>query len=180
MQQPENKPINILNSSESKTEQNINNLPEFAIQRIYIKDLSFESPNSPAVFRTDWSPQVGLDLNTTVNNLTENVYEVVLKVTATVKSDDKVGFLVEVQQAGIFILKGFPQENLQYLLGSGCPNILFPYVREVISDVVSRGTFPPFYLSPVNFDALFQQYLERQKAEETKAEVGSGEGGELI
>lgn len=152
--------------------------PEFGIQRIYVKDLSFEAPNVPELFRTDWTPEATLDLNTSANKIGDNVYEVVLQVTVTVKAKDKTAFLIEVQQAGIFAVKGFKDEQLSPMLASFCPNILFPYVREVISDIVNRGTFPPFYLAPVNFDALYQQQLEQmtkqakesQKSSDTKDE----------
>lgn len=146
--------------------------PEFGIQRIYIKDLSFEAPHAPDIFRTDWSPEVTLDLNTVVNKMSDGVYEVVLKVTVTVKAKEKIAFLVEVQQAGIFNLKGFVQEQLEPMLGSFCPNILFPYVREVVSDIVNRGTFPPLYLAPVNFDSLYQQHLAQKQQQESKQQKG--------
>jgi len=136
---------------------------EFGIQRIYVKDLSFEAPHVPEIFRTDWVPEINLDLNTTIKKISDDLYEVTLKVTATVKAKDKVAFLIEVQQAGIFILKGFIQDQLQEMLGGFCPNILFPYAREVVSDVVNRATFPPLYLAPVNFDVLYQQHLEQQR-----------------
>lgn len=141
--------------------------PEFAIQRIYVKDLSFEAPNSPEIFRTEWKPVVDFDLNTNSVKLTENedVHEVTLSITSTVKVKEKVAFIVELKLAGIFTLKSFTKEQLGHMLGSFCPNILFPYSREIISDVVNRGTFPPFYLAPVNFDALYQQFLEKQKKE---------------
>lgn len=137
--------------------------PEFAIQRIYIKDLSFEAPHAPAIFQEDWKPDVNLQIQTNTTQLAKDIHEVVLKVTVTVKSGDKNAFLIEVQQAGIFTLQLFPDEQLRTILGSVCPNILFPYVREVISDLASRGTFPPLYLAPVNFDALYAQHLEQQK-----------------
>jgi preprotein translocase subunit SecB len=156
--------------------------PEFGIQRIYIKDLSFEAPHSPEIFRTDWTPEVVLDLNTSVNKIGSEVYEVVIKVIVTVKAKEKIAFLVEVQQAGIFTMKGFAEDQLSPMLGSFCPNILFPYAREVVSDVVSRGTFPPLYLSPVNFDALYQQYLDKQQTQTGGGVAGamSGKGKEGV
>lgn len=137
---------------------------QIAIQRVYTKDLSFETPNSPAVFRESWDPEVSIDLNTRSAGLEENVYEVVLTVTVTAKVGEKTAYLVEVQQGGIFGVTGFEGEPLQHLLHSYCPGILFPYAREVVSDLVARGTFPPLTLQPVNFDALYAQHLQQQKA----------------
>lgn len=136
---------------------------EFTIQRIYLKDMSFEAPQVPAIFQQEWKPEVEVQLQTNSTKLVDNIYEVTLKVTTTVKNGEKVGFLVEVQQGGIFTLKDFPEDQLKALLGGVCPGILFPYAREVISDVVTRATFPPLYLAPVNFDALYLQQLEQEK-----------------
>lgn len=144
---------------------------EFLIQRIYIKDVSFETPQTPAIFQQEWKPDLDLQLQTTTSKLGGDVHEVVLKVTVTVKSDSKVAFLAEVQQAGIFTLQSFPENQIGPILGGVCPGILFPYAREVISDLVTRGTFPPLYLSPINFDALYLQHQQQQpgeKAGETK------------
>lgn len=136
--------------------------PTFNIQRIYVKDASFEAPHAPEIFKQEWKPEVNVDLQTKTNRLEESIFEVVLHLTVTVKMDTKVAFLVEVHQAGIFTLKGFPQEQLGHVLGSMCPNILYPYVRETISDLVIRGGFPQLLLAPVNFDALYLQHLEQQ------------------
>jgi preprotein translocase subunit SecB len=136
--------------------------PEFAIQKIYVKDLSFESPQSPKVFMDKWEPKVDFELNTESAKLEEDVYDVVLKITVTVNIKDKAVFLVEVQQAGIFAVKNFDEEQLGPLLGSFCPNVLFPYAREVVSDVSVRGGFPQLLLSPVNFDALYQQQQQKK------------------
>lgn len=136
---------------------------EFVIQRIYIKDLSFEAPHTPALFQEEWKPDLNLQIQTNSTQLAKDAHEVVLKVTVTVKSGDKNAFLIEVSQAGVFTLQQFPEEQLRAILGSVCPNILFPYAREVITDLASRGTFPPLYLAPVNFDALYAQHLEEQK-----------------
>ena len=137
--------------------------PAFTIQRIYVKDVSFETPHAPEIFREEWKPEVNVDLQTKTNHLEDTIYEVVLHLTVTVKMGEKVAFLVEVHQAGIFTLKGFPQEQLAHALGSMCPNILYPYARETISDIVIRGGFPQLLLAPVNFDALYMQHLEQQK-----------------
>lgn len=141
---------------------------QFAIQKIYIKDISFESPNSPAVFTEDWQPESNLELNTNGKKLDNNVYEVVLSLTVTVNNNGKVAHLVEIQQCGIFSIVGFNDNDLSHMLGSFCPNILFPYAREAVSDLVTRGGFPQLLLAPVNFDALYAQHLQQMqdKAEE--------------
>lgn len=150
--------------------------PQFEIQRIYIKDLSFEAPNTPHTFVEDWKPEVQLNLETKSNKIQENVHEVVISVTATVTTGKKSAFLIEVQQAGIFQITGFPSDQLHQMLGSFCPTILFPYAREVISDVVMRGGFPQLILAPVNFDMLYAQHLEEQKKQPTnKAEDKGGD-----
>jgi preprotein translocase subunit SecB len=136
---------------------------QFAIQKIYIKDVSFESPNAPAVFTEEWKPDSNLELNTNGKKLEDNVYEVVLSLTVTVKNNDKVAHLVEIQQAGIFSIAGFNDSDLSHMLGSFCPNILFPYAREAVSDMVTRGGFPQLLLSPVNFDALYAQHLQQMQ-----------------
>jgi preprotein translocase subunit SecB len=137
--------------------------PNFEIQRIYVKDLSYEAPNTPHTFTEDWKPEVQLNLETKSSRIQENIHEVILSVTATVNSQKKSAFLVEVHQAGIFLVSGFASEQLHQMLGSFCPNILFPYAREAISDLVVRGGFPQLILAPVNFDALYAQHLEEQK-----------------
>ena len=134
---------------------------QFTIQKIYIKDVSFESPNAPAVFTEDWKPDSNLELNTNGKKLEDNVYEVVLSLTVTVKNNDKVAHLVEIQQCGIFSVAGFNDQDLAHMLGSFCPNILFPYAREAVSDLVTRGGFPQLLLAPVNFDALYAQHLQQ-------------------
>ena len=135
------------------------------IQRIYLKDLSFEAPNTPDTFQLKWQPQLHLDLNSTTKDLKENHYEVALRITATVKNDDKVVFLIEAVQAGIFLVEGLSGQVLEHCLKSYCLSVLFPYGREVISDVVSRATFPQFILSPINFDALYAKQMEDTKSE---------------
>jgi len=156
------------------------NAPHFEIQRIYVKDLSYEAPNTPHTFIDEWKPEVQLNLETKSTRIQDNLHEVVLSVTATVATSKKSAFLIEVQQAGIFMISGFPVEQLQQMLGSFCPNILFPYAREVISDVVVRGGFPQLILAPVNFDALYAQHLEEQKktkkVEDDKGGSGGGDG----
>jgi preprotein translocase subunit SecB len=131
--------------------------PQFGIQRLYLKDVSFESPNSPAVFRKEWKPQVKLDLNTQTRQLDEGVYEVMLTLTVAANIEEETAFLCEVQQGGIFTLAGFPDETRDQMLGAYCPNILFPYAREAVDALVVKGSFPALMLAPVNFDALFAQ-----------------------
>ena len=140
--------------------------PEFLIQKIYVKDISFEAPDTPAVFKQQWQPHINLDLNIHHEKFEEDVYEVVLKVTVTAKSDDKTLVLVEVHQAGIFTLKDFPEKTMHELMGSYCPSILFPYARESVSELVVRGGFPAIYLTPVNFEALYQQSLKKTEEQE--------------
>lgn len=151
------------------------NQPQFEIQRIYTKDLSYEAPNTPHTFVEDWKPEVQLNLETKSNRIQENMHEVVLSVTATVSSSKKSAFLIEVHQAGIFMISGIPNEQLRQMLGSFCPNILFPYAREVISDTVVRGGFPQLLLAPVNFDALYAQHMEEQKKQGSVTE-NEGDG----
>ncbi|KTD16705.1 protein-export chaperone SecB [Legionella jordanis] len=141
---------------------------QFMIQRVYVKDSSFEAPNTPSIFQQQWEPELSLDLNTQHNQLEQGVYEVVLTVTATVKNKQTTAFLVEVKQAGIFTIQGTSKEQLDHLLNSFCPNILFPYAREAITSHVIHGSFPQLVLAPINFDALYMQQLqEKQQATET-------------
>ncbi len=146
---------------------------QFAIQRLYVKDLSFESPKVPEVFQERWQPQMNVELHTETRQLAEGVNEVTLSLTVTVTNNDKTAFLAEVKQAGIFTLKGFEPAQIGHMLGSFCPNILFPYAREAITDLVSRGGFPPLYLNPVNFDALYAEHLRRAQEGEQPAEGGT-------
>ena len=140
--------------------------PAFAIQRIYTKDISFESPNTPDLFREEWKPNMHLDFGVNSNKLEDKTHEVVLTVTATVKNNEKSAFLAEIHQAGIFSIDGFDDEQLHRMLGAYCPNVLFPYAREAISDLVNRGGFPQLYLTPVNFDAVYEQSLKQQQEEQ--------------
>ena len=133
------------------------NAEQFGIQNVYIKDVSFETPNSPQIFMEKWQPQMDMDLSNNINKLQEDLFEVVLKITATVKVEEKTAFLIEVHQAGIFFIKGFEQEKLSYMLNSYCPNILFPFARELITSTVTRGGFQPLLLAPINFDALYAE-----------------------
>ncbi|OCG17842.1 protein-export chaperone SecB [Gilliamella sp. WF3-4] len=151
------------------TEQNNTQQPEtqFAIQRIYTKDVSFETNNVPEIFTKQWQPDLNIELNSSSQVLSENVYEIALRVTVTVKQQDEVVYICEVTQAGIFSLIGFDEGQIQHCVGAYCPNILFPYAREVVSSLVNKGTFPQVNLEPVNFEALFINYLQQQ-AESTE------------
>ena len=138
-------------------------LQQFIIQRLYIKNSSFETTQTPAIFQKKWEPELNLELNTNHTELEANTYEVTLTVTATVKNKEETAFLVEVQQAGVFTVNGPDAEQLNHILGSFCPSILFPYVRETVSSLVTKGSFPPLVLSPINFDALYMQKMQAQQ-----------------
>ena len=140
--------------------------PQFNIQRIYTKDISFETPNSPTIFQKEWKPEIKLDLDTRTSKLADNNYEVVLAVTVTATIGEETAFLCEVQQAGIFTIGEMPEQNVAHTLGSFCPNMLFPYARETISNLVNRGTFPQLNLAPVNFDAIFAAYMQKRAQEQ--------------
>lgn len=151
--------------------------PQFEIQRIYVKDLSYEAPNTPHTFIEEWKPEVQLNLETKSSRVQDNLHEVILSITATVSSSKKPAFIVEIQQAGVFLISGLPNDQLRQMLGSFCPNILFPYAREVISDVVVRGGFPQLILAPVNFDMLYTQHMEeQQKNPDNKTGDKEGDG----
>ena len=138
---------------------------QFALQRIYIKDASFESPKSPGCFQEQWKPKINLELNTRHVEISEELYEVVSQITVTArKAEEEVVYLAEVQQAGIFMIKGISGDALLQTLGSFCPNVLFPYARETIDSIVLKGSFPALMLAPVNFDAIYQLALEQRGA----------------
>ena len=139
--------------------------PQFSIQRIYLKDLSLEAPNSPQSFTQEWQPEINLEMNTQSQELGEDVYEVVLTLTVTAKNDGETAFLIEAQQAGIFVVSGMEEAETHHALGAFCPNILFPYARETIDSLVVKASFPALMLAPVNFDALFAQQLEKLQQE---------------
>lgn len=143
---------------------------QFAIQKLYIRDASFESPGAPDTFNfKNWEPKIDLNLTNDQRHIENDVYEVVINVTVTVSQADKTAFLVEVQQAGLFVIAGFDDQEKKYLLGSQCMSILFPYLREAITDLSVRGGFPPLTLTPVSFDALYQQHLQQQQAKQGEA-----------
>lgn len=138
--------------------------PSFALQRIYVKDISFESPRSPEIFRGNWKPRINLDLNTRSRILETDLYEVVLTLSIEASAEnEQTGFIVELQQAGVFHISGLDETQLQHTLASYCPNLLFPYARETVDSLVLKGSFPPLMLAPVNFDALYAEAMERQQ-----------------
>ena len=155
------------------TEQNNTQQPEtqFAIQRIYTKDVSFETNNVPEIFTKQWQPEMNLELNSASQALSDEVHEVSLRVTVTVKQQEEVVYICEVTQSGIFSLIGFDDAQIQHCVGAYCPNILFPYAREVISSLVNKGTFLQVNLEPVNFEALFINYLQQQQAQNSATET---------
>ena len=147
----------------------------FGIQKVYIKDLSFETPHSPQIFQEEWKPSVNLDLSSTASPVMENIYEVVLSVTVTVSFEDKTVYLAEVEQAGIFQIQDLPKDVLARVLATVCPNILFPFAREVVADLAMRGGFPQLLIAPMNFEALYAQHQQQVAAE---AQAKSGAGGD--
>ena len=141
----------------------------FVIQKIYTKDISFETPNSPDIFREEWAPELDLQLGNEYNRIDEDNHEITLTVTVTAKVGDKVAFLVEVKQSGVFSLTGYSDQEMGPLIGSYCPNTLFPFAREVVSDIVLKGGFPQLVLAPVNFDAVYMKQMEQAKQQAAAA-----------
>ena len=140
---------------------------QFNLQKIYVKDASFEAPNAPQVFQEDGQPQLQLNLGQKINALAENVFEVVLTVTLTCTLNGKNAYLAEVSQAGIFGAAGFEQANLEAVLATYCPNVLYPYARQAVGELVVNGGFPPYYLQPINFEQLYAEQLRRRAAGES-------------
>ena len=136
--------------------------PGFSIEKIYVKDASLEIPHAPQIFTERTQPQVGIELSNFAQQVEENIFEVAIKVTVTSKIADKTVYLVEVTQAGIFQISGVPEENMELIVGITCPNILFPYAREAVSNLVVRAGFQPVLLNPINFEALFAQQKQQQ------------------
>ncbi len=143
----------------------------FNIEKLYVKDLSLEVPNAPSIFLEQEGPTIDLEIQSAANGVGEGVFEVVLTVTVTAKREDKVYFLVQAAQAGIFRITGVPEDSLSPILGIACPNILFPYVRESVSDAVNRAGFPPVLLAPVNFEAIYQQRVEAERSKAGNGEI---------
>ncbi|KRG66746.1 protein-export chaperone SecB [Stenotrophomonas terrae] len=148
--------------------------PAFTIEKIYVKDVSFESPNSPTIFNENVQPDLQLNLNQKVQRLSDTAFEVVLGVTLTCKAGDKTAYVAEVEQAGVFGLIGLEPQAIDVLLGTQCPNILFPYVRSMVSDLIQAGGFPPFYLQPINFEGLYAETL-RQRQQQGEPSLADSE-----
>nr|WP_312534522.1 protein-export chaperone SecB [Moraxella sp. CTOTU47618] len=136
------------------------NLPQLALERIYVKDMSLEVPGAE-VFTREWQPELDINLSSAAEKLDDDHYQVILTVNVTANNGGETAFIAEVHQAGIFMLQNIPEEQLGAILGAYCPNVLFPYAREVVSDIVTRGSFPQLLLAPVNFDQAYQQTLEQ-------------------
>ena len=136
------------------------NLPQLALERIYVKDMSLEVPGAD-VFTREWQPELDINLSSAAEKLDDDHYQIVLTVNVTANNAGETAFIAEVHQAGIFMLQNIPEDQLSAILGAYCPNVLFPYAREVISDIVTRGSFPQLLLAPVNFDQAYQQSLEQ-------------------
>lgn len=134
----------------------------FEIQKVYLKDVSLETPNSPMIFTDQWQPQTEVRLETGVTPLTEDLFEVVLTLTVTAKLGERTAYLVEVQQAGLFTLRGFDEPQTGHMLHAFCPNLLFPFAREAIASMIGKGGFPALLLNPINFDGLYLQRLQQQ------------------
>ena len=142
--------------------------PVFSIEKIYVKDLSIEVPNAPQIFLERETPSIEVQIQSAANAIGEGMFEVALTVTVNAKQEEKAFFLVEVVKAGIFQIRNVPEQDMEPILAVACPNILFPYARETISDAINRAGFPPVILAPVNFESLYQQRLmEQQQAEST-------------
>lgn len=145
--------------------------PHFSIEKIYIKGLSLEIPHAPQIYLNRESPQIDVEIYTAGRNVDQGVFEVSLNVTVTARVGDKTMFLVEANQAGIFVLRNFGADEVDPVLGIACPNILFPYVRAAVSDLVTQAGFAPVYLTPVNFEAVYQQRLAQAQAQLPEATV---------
>ncbi len=145
--------------------------PSFQIEKVYVKDLSLEIPNAPEEYVQQAQPQLEVQINTEGGQFAEGYFEVTVSATVTAKAGERTMFLAEAVQAGIFSVRNVPAEELDPLLGIGCPTILFPYLRETISDLITRGGFPPVLLAPVSFESIYMQRLQQAQANEPKIEV---------
>ncbi len=138
--------------------------PELNLQNVYVKDASFEAPSGPNLAVAEWNPQFGMSMNTTANMVGPDAHEVVLTITLEAKIADKVAYLVEVKQAGLFIARGYLEADLRRIIGAYVPSVIFPYARQTISDLIMKGGFPPFLLPPVNFDVMLEQSMAQAAA----------------
>ncbi len=160
-------------NDQSTTEINLKN-GQFSLQKIYIKDVSFETPHSPSIFTEEWAPSVNMQVSSEASTIQDNLNEVVLTVTVTVTLGEKTAYLVEVHVAGIFYMKGFPDDVMERMAATVCPNILFPFARELVSDLVTRGGFPQLLLAPVNFEILYARQKRQMKAQNPESGAESG------
>lgn len=146
------------------------NAKQLVLQKIYLKDCSFESPNSPEMFTvSQWDPKVQLNITSSTKNIAQDVYEIVLQINIEAKQSDRAAFLCEIQQAGVVTLRGFTEEERRRLLGGYCPGLVFPYAREAISDLVTKGGFPQLLLQPLNFEAMYLKQMEEQQRQAATA-----------
>lgn len=147
--------------------------PQLVVQRIYLKDCSFESPSAPQVFSGEWNPTMDLNIGANSRSVGDNLFEVVLTITVEAKKDERVAFLCEVQHAGLFLVQGLGEDDTRRVLNSTCPNIIFPYVREAVSDLVMKGGFPQLLLQPVNFEQLYRQHALNAAAQQAAGPSGA-------
>ncbi|MDH3979924.1 MAG: protein-export chaperone SecB [Gammaproteobacteria bacterium] len=138
-------------------------------QKIYLKDVSFETPNSPQIFALDWKPEMTIDFGSTVQTVGDDFYEVIMSLTVTTKTEDKTAYLAEVHQAGVFMIQGFEEEELQRALNVACLHNIYPYACAAVSDIVSKGGFPQLALSPISFESVYRQRLQQAKEEQQPA-----------
>ena len=155
-----------MSENESKENAAENTQRQVNIQKIYIKDASFEAPHTPRIFSEEWQPEIGVQLQNAALAVGDNIYEVVLTVTITAKVGDKTAYLAEVHQAGIFEISGIERDKIPHLLGSYCPHTLFPYLRQALHDLVSKGGFPDFIMAPINFEAIFQDQMQKKQQQQ--------------
>ena len=150
--------------------------PKFAVQRIYLKDLSFETPQGAAAFQKQWQPKVSQDLNTKSSKIEDGVFEVALRLTITVSDGDETIYLIEAEQAGLFTISGFPDQQLTQVINTTCPAMLFPYAREAIDNTLTKGSFPPLMIPPINYDALFASAVQQAQAKAAESEADEQTG----
>ncbi|NND61211.1 MAG: protein-export chaperone SecB [Gammaproteobacteria bacterium] len=144
---------------------------QILIQKLYMKDASFEAPNTPAIYNREWKPKIEMNIQTRNTSVGEDLFEVVLVVTAEAKLDEESAFLVEIHQAGVFLIKGFSADEIRQIIGAYCPNLLFPFAREAVTDFVGKGGFPGLLLQPINFDALYMQQMAELQQAGTESEA---------
>ena len=174
------------NKGQDKGQEKSKDNPVFSVNSIYVKDLSFEAPRTPYVFNEEWHPKLDFDLQMSSNKLDEkeDLYEAIIHLTVKVNlteeqetkkdKEEKSAFLIEVQQAGVFTVHGFPEDVLKQILSTACPSVLYPYAREAISNLVQRGGFPQLILPPINFEAMYAQHLAQEESKGKAEEKGQG------